>query len=189
MVDVGASVVVGGAVVLVLDGDVVAAPAPIAGPATVAASAESATTATIAAARARAPPIRRGSMPLGAPDRYAGYPTWRLWPSQYGSRSLNFWSLPVAVRVSASRSSTDVGHLKCASRPRQCSRSARSSMVAPGASTTSAFTVSPHFSSGTPMTAASATSGCEHSASSTSIDDTFSPPLMITSFFRSEIDT
>ena len=29
--------------------------------------------------------------------------------------------------------------------------------------------------------------GCEHSASSTSIDDTFSPPLMITSFLRSEM--
>ena len=58
---------------------------------------------------------------------------------------------------------------------------------APGASTTSALTVSPHFSSGTPMTATSATAGCGNSASSTSIDDTFSPPEMITSFLRSEI--
>ena len=58
---------------------------------------------------------------------------------------------------------------------------------APGASTTRALTVSPHFSWGTPMTHTSATAGCEKSASSTSIDDTFSPPLMITSFLRSEM--
>ena len=38
------------------------------------------------------------------------------------------------------------------------------------------------------MTATSATAGCEKSASSTSIDDTFSPPVMITSFLRSVID-
>ena len=47
--------------------------------------------------------------------------------------------------------------------------------------------VSPHFSSGTPMTATSATAGCENRTSSTSIDETFSPPVMITSFLRSEI--
>ncbi len=66
----------------------------------------------------------------------------------------------------------------------------RSASVAvdPGTSTTSALTVSPHFSSGTPMTATSVTSGCAASASSTAIEDTFSPPLMITSFLRSEIE-
>ena len=32
-------------------------------------------------------------------------------PSQYGDRSMNFCSLPVAVRASSSRNSTDVGHL------------------------------------------------------------------------------
>ena len=37
-------------------------------------------------------------------------------------------------------------------------------------------TGSPHFSSGTPITATSATAGWEKRASSTSIDDTFSPP-------------
>ena len=37
------------------------------------------------------------------------------------------------------------------------------------------------------MTATSATAGCENSTSSTSIDDTFSPPEMITSFLRSAI--
>src|ERR1051326_3530602 len=37
------------------------------------------------------------------------------------------------------------------------------------------------------MTAASATAGCWNSQSSTSIDETFSPPVMITSFLRSLI--
>ena len=40
--------------------------------------------------------------------------------------------------------------------------------VASGRSTTHAFTASPHFSSGTPITATSAMSGCENSAFSTS---------------------
>ncbi len=60
---------------------------------------------------------------------------------------------------------------------------------APGARTTRALTVSPHFSSGTPITATSATAACEKRASSTSMDDTFSPPEMITSFLRSEMAT
>ena len=55
----------------------------------------------------------------------------------------------------------------------------------PGRATTSAFTVSPQRSSGTPITAASATSGCWASASSTSIGYTFSPPLTIMSLIRS----
>ena len=37
--------------------------------------------------------------------------TWRSLPSQYGARSRNFWSLPVAVRGRASRNSTRFGHL------------------------------------------------------------------------------
>src|SRR5205823_11920180 len=40
-----------------------------------------------------------------------GQPTPRSRPSQYGLRSLNFWSLPVAVRASSERNSIDVGHL------------------------------------------------------------------------------
>ena len=47
--------------------------------------------------------------------------------------------------------------------------------------------VSPHFSLGTPMTATSDTAGWEKSTSSTSMDETFSPPVMITSFLRSLI--
>ena len=37
------------------------------------------------------------------------------------------------------------------------------------------------------MTATSATAGWLNTASSTSIEETFSPPVMITSFLRSEI--
>ena len=55
--------------------------------------------------------------------------------------------------------------------------------------TTSAVTSSPHVSSGMPITATSVTSAWLKIASSTSTDDTFSPPVMITSFFRSEIVT
>ena len=38
---------------------------------------------------------------------YGGQLTWRSRPSQYGARSLNFCSLPVAVRASSSRNSID----------------------------------------------------------------------------------
>src|SRR4026209_1404839 len=72
-------------------------------------------------------------------------------------------------------------------RPRQCSMRSRSVHVMPGRTTTRALIVSPHFSSGTPMTAASATAGCWNRQSSTSIEETFSPPVMITSFLRSEM--
>ena len=37
--------------------------------------------------------------------------TLRSYPSQYGARSRNFWSFPVAVRGSSSRNSTCFGHL------------------------------------------------------------------------------
>ena len=44
---------------------------------------------------------------------------------------------------------------------------------------------SPHFSSGTPITAASATAGWAISAFSSSIDEIHSPPDLITSLARS----
>src|SRR6266436_5776058 len=111
--------------------------------------------------------------------------TRRSRPAQKGSRSLYFCSLPVAVRSSASRNSIAVGHLKWAMRPRVNSIRSRSVACCPGRRTTRALMVSPHFSSGTPMTATSATAGCWKRQSSTSIDETFSPPVMMTSFFRS----
>lgn len=57
----------------------------------------------------------------------------------------------------------------------------------PSASTTRALTVSPHFSSGTPITATSRTAGWLKMVSSSSIEDTFSPLVTITSSLRSEI--
>src|SRR3970040_1497664 len=51
----------------------------------------------------------------------------------------------------------------------------------PGCRTTIAFTVSPHRSSGTPITATSATAGWSESTFSTSAGDTFSPPEVIMS--------
>ena len=85
--------------------------------------------------------------------------TWRWLPSQYGARSAYFWTFPVAVRGIATRNSTDVGALYPAIRSLQCAMISASVAHAPSASTTSALTVSPHLSSGTPMTATSATAG------------------------------
>ncbi len=87
----------------------------------------------------------------------------------------------------ASRNSTLVGALYPAIRSLQCAMISASLTAAPPARTISALIVSPHLASGTPMTATSATPGWLKIVSSTSIDDTFSPPVMMTSFFRSEI--
>jgi hypothetical protein len=64
-------------------------------------------------------------------------------------------------------------------------------MMSPGSIsvmvTTIAFTDSPQWSSGIPITAASATAGCSMSTPSTSGPYTFSPPVMIMSFSRSSM--
>ncbi len=62
-------------------------------------------------------------------------------------------------------------------------------VVDPSVRTTRALIVSPHLASGTPITATSVTSGWEKRTSSTSIEETFSPPVMMTSFLRSLIVT
>lgn len=56
---------------------------------------------------------RSGSEPVPCAYERSGHGqlTSRPRPAQYGSRSLNFWILPVAVRGIASRNSTDVGAL------------------------------------------------------------------------------
>ena len=57
--------------------------------------------------------------------------------------------------------------------------------VAPVRSTTIAWTASPHFSDGIPITATCSTAGCDAIAFSTSTEYTFSPPVTIMSFTRS----
>ena len=59
------------------------------------------------------------------------------------------------------------------------------SRSAPGRTTTSALTASPHFGSGTPITAATDTAGCEAITSSISRGNTLKPPETIMSFLRS----
>jgi hypothetical protein len=59
----------------------------------------------------------------------------------------------------------------------------------PGAAPRTPSPSRPTCRDGTPITATSATSGWLNTASSTSIDETFSPPVMITSFLRSEMVT
>src|SRR6516165_5402755 len=67
----------------------------------------------------------------------------------------------------------------------------RSSSVAlaPSRSTTKACGVSPHFSSGRPTMATSCTAGWRSSTPSTSTEEMFSPPLMITSLSRSRVSS
>src|SRR5580693_7477954 len=106
-------------------------------------------------------------------------------PAQYGSRSAARGTLPVALRGSSGTTVTPVGHLNPASRSR--AQLSSSPVSKPGAATTTACTVSPHVSSGMPMTAMSATAGCWARTVSTSAGNTFSPPVITTSFSRSTI--
>jgi hypothetical protein len=71
----------------------------------------------------------------------------------------------------------------------QCATSSAAVTAASGFSSTKASGVSPHFGSGLATTAQASTAGWRYSASSTSIELMFSPPLMITSLLRSLIFT
>ena len=64
----------------------------------------------------------------------------------------------------------------------QCKRSSSLETFAPSLSSTNAQGVSPHFSSCLATTPTATTSGCLYKASSTSIDEMFSPPDIIMSF-------
>jgi ABC-type lipoprotein release transport system permease subunit len=88
--------------------------------------------------------------------------------SRAPARRTAFWTLPVGVRGSSSRSSKVRGTLNAASRARQCSRSSSADGAAPGIARITACTSSPRTGSGTPMTAASRTPGCACRTSSTS---------------------
>src|SRR5699024_9697140 len=76
---------------------------------------------------------------------------------QTRSRSSRLRSLPLALRGRSSTNTTFLGTLKEARRPPTCSSRADSEASAPPRSTTTAVTASIHFSSGVPITAASAT--------------------------------
>src|SRR5581483_3323583 len=100
------------------------------------------------------------------------------------SRSRPTCTLFAALRGSAATNSTRRGFLKPASRAPANATNAAASTALPSRRTTTAVTCSPRRGCGVPMTATSATSGCARSTSSTSAGETFSPPLMITSFTR-----
>jgi len=102
------------------------------------------------------------------------------------SRRRNFWIFPVEVLGSGPKT-TAFGALKRAMRARQNSMSSSAVADAPSLSSTNAHGVSPHFGSGCATTAAIMTAGWPCSTSSTSWDEIFSPPEMITSFERSRI--
>src|SRR5262249_54404755 len=138
----------------------------------------------VALAARRGTPLAVARRPLLRSLLVASLPPFpfRLPPSPYRGGVLDFLGFPVGGAANSAGDSTVVGHLKCASVARQCAIRSSSVASAPGFSTTSAFTVSPHLSSGTPITHASATPACWYRQSSTSMELTFSPPEMITSF-------
>jgi len=76
------------------------------------------------------------------------------------------------------------GFLKPASRAPAKAASAFGSGAAPGRGTNDRGHLLAPPGCGVPITATSATSGCVRSTSSTSAGDTFSPPVMMTSFTR-----
>src|ERR1044072_3341778 len=74
--------------------------------------------------------------------------------------SSRFNNFPVGPFGMSSMKCTVFGHLKSASRPLQYSITCCSEVFAPGFKTITAATSSPYKVSGTPTTAAAATSGC-----------------------------
>ena len=86
-----------------------------------------------------------------------------------GRRALERVDDDEALRAPCTRRATR-GSARRARRRRSCW---------PSRACTSATTISPHRSSGTPTTTQSNTSGCERSASSTSSGYTFSPPVLM----------
>src|SRR5690348_6014546 len=97
-------------------------------------------------------------------------------PACIAARNRCFCSLPAAVRGRPATIFTDRGTLKRASRELQCALIVSTSSEDPDSSTTNAAPVSPHFASGTPMTATSLMPSNSAIAASTSAGYTFSPP-------------
>src|SRR5437879_8850326 len=107
-------------------------------------------------------------------------------PFQKPSRKARFTILPVPVFGSGvEENSIDRGSLNFAIRCRRNSSSSSALSFSPSLRTTIATGISPHLGSGADTTAHSKTAGCANIAFSTSIDEIFSPPLMMMSFLRS----
>src|SRR6516162_7084688 len=111
--------------------------------------------------------------------------TSRSTPIQYGFRMVFLSVLAAGVFGISCQNSTDLGDFTPPSRALQCAMIASSFNDSPFRKTTMAFTASPHFSSGTPITAHSLTSGNSITQASTSPQYTLKPPVMIMSFLRS----
>ena len=104
-------------------------------------------------------------------------------------RSKYFCILPVAVFGKSFTNETQLGALKWARLSRANCTISASVAVLPGRSTTNACAASPHLGCGMPTTETSCTASWRSNTLSTSTDEMFSPPLMITSLNRSRIST
>lgn len=106
-------------------------------------------------------------------------------PSAYWRRRTFLSNLPTLVFGTDSMTVHRSGSCHLATEPARNSRSSVKPVVAPSLRTTVASGRSPHLSSGTATTAASATSGWDISAFSSSTLEIHSPPDLITSLARS----
>ena len=113
----------------------------------------------------------------------------RSLPVHNASRSSRLRILPVPVLGRGSlEKCRRRGILNFARRLSRNSRSCASSSCWPGFTTTQAAGTSPHCASGAETTAHSSTAGCAAIPRSTSMDEMFSPPLTMMSFWRSTME-
>src|SRR6185312_2720055 len=108
-------------------------------------------------------------------------------PSAYRARKTFLSNLPTDVLGTAGMNAHRSGSHHAATLPQRNARSASASFAAPSFSTTQASGRSSQVGSGTPITAASTTSGCPMILFSRSTDEIHSPPDLMTSFARSVI--
>jgi hypothetical protein len=94
-------------------------------------------------------------------------------------------NLPTLVLGTSSMNAQFSGNCHRATFPTRKSRSSAAVTWCPGLVTTATSGRSCHFSSGIPMTAASATAGCAMTAFSRPTEEIHSPPDLITSLDRS----
>ena len=111
------------------------------------------------------------------------------WPGR-PPRSTYFWILPVAVFGSSATNVKPLRRLEVRQAARaRTARSSSSVAAAPARAPRTRAAPRPTSRRGRPTTATSCTAGCRSSTPSTSTDEMFSPPLMMTSLSRSRIST